>query len=183
MREPWGWDKQKVQTPTSFCLSADARGATIGHTSSLWTTLTSPPSCYRGAASSTKPPTACYPCRVQSCWHNSLPWRNTATLFNHPQKLTAMINIGKLIHEQVKRQGKSVTWLAQQLNYSRTNLYKIFDKTSIDTDVLLRISQALNYDFFALYSQELSSRHWQLSTYSCTNAAGRAVISWRLGAI
>ncbi|HIT15411.1 MAG TPA: helix-turn-helix transcriptional regulator [Candidatus Avimuribaculum pullicola] len=70
-----------------------------------------------------------------------------------------MINIGKLIHEQVKRQGKSVTWLAQQLNYSRTNLYKIFDKTSIDTDVLLRISQALNYDFFALYSQELSSRH------------------------
>lgn len=167
MREPWGWDKQKVQTPTSFCLSADARGATIGHTSSLWKTLTTPPSCYRGAASSTKPPTACYPCRVQLCWHNSLPWRNTATLFNHPQKLTAMIDIGKLIHEQVKRQGKSVTWLARRLNYSRTNLYKIFDKTSIDTDVLLRISQALNYDFFALYSQELSSRHWQLSTYSC----------------
>lgn len=70
-----------------------------------------------------------------------------------------MIDIGKLIHEQVKRQGKSVTWLAQQLNYSRTNLYKIFDKTSIDTDVLLRISQALNYDFFALYSQEFISRH------------------------
>ncbi len=66
-----------------------------------------------------------------------------------------MINIGELIHEQVKKQGLSVTWLAHKLNYSRTNIYKIFDKPSIDTDVLLRISSALDYDFFAIYSSEL----------------------------
>lgn len=66
-----------------------------------------------------------------------------------------MINIGELIHEQVKKQGLSVTWLAHKLNYSRTNIYKIFDKSSIDTDVLLRISSALDYDFFAIYSSEL----------------------------
>ncbi len=66
-----------------------------------------------------------------------------------------MINIGELIHEKVREQGKSVTWLARRLNYSRTNIYKIFNKPSIDTDVLLRISDALGYDFFYIYSREL----------------------------
>ena len=75
--------------------------------------------------------------------------------FIHKTHCNAMINIGELIHEQVKKQGLSVTWLAHKLNYSRTNIYKIFDKPSIDTDVLLRISSALDYDFFAIYSSEL----------------------------
>lgn len=69
-----------------------------------------------------------------------------------------MINIGKLIQQQVKERGLSVTWLAHELNYSRTNVYKIFDKQSIDTDVLLRISIALEYDFFAIYSAEVVTK-------------------------
>ena len=55
----------------------------------------------------------------------------------------------------MKEQGHTVTWLACKLSYSRTNVYKIYDKKSIDTDLLLRISSILQYDFFGLYSREL----------------------------
>ena len=65
------------------------------------------------------------------------------------------MHIGKLIKQQMDEQGKSVVWLARQLSYSRTNVYKIYDKSSIDTDVLLRISILLQYDFFKLYSEDL----------------------------
>lgn len=65
------------------------------------------------------------------------------------------MHIGKLIKQRMDEQGKTVVWLARQLSYSRTNIYKIYDKASIDTDVLLRISSILEYDFFSLYSDSL----------------------------
>ena len=65
------------------------------------------------------------------------------------------MHIGRLIREQVEAQGRTTSWLARELAYCRTNVYKIYDKKSIDTDLLLRISSLLKYDFFALYSEEL----------------------------
>jgi hypothetical protein len=65
------------------------------------------------------------------------------------------MHIGQLIRQQVDEQGKTVVWFARQLSYSRTNVYKIYEKSSIDTDVLLRISNILHYDFFKLYSEGL----------------------------
>lgn len=53
---------------------------------------------------------------------------------------------------------KNAVWLARELSYSRTNLYKIYDKSSINTGVLLRISIILEYDFFNEYTQELRSK-------------------------
>ena len=61
-------------------------------------------------------------------------------------------HIGNLIKQELKRQGRSITWLARQIHCSRENLYKIFRKHWINTDMLLRISDALNYDFFKLLS-------------------------------
>jgi len=49
------------------------------------------------------------------------------------------MHIGKLIKEKVKEKNKTSVWLAQQMSYSRTNIYKLYDKKSIDTDVLFRI--------------------------------------------
>lgn len=72
-----------------------------------------------------------------------------------------IINIGEEIREIVKQQGKSITWLAKQINCSRVNIYKIFERSSIDTDTLLRISNALDYDFFAVYSQNLTKNKKQ----------------------
>ena len=69
-----------------------------------------------------------------------------------------MIHVGRLIEEELHRQGLSVTWFAEQLCCARTNVYKIFGKSSIDTELLLRISYILRYDFFQCYSACMKSR-------------------------
>lgn len=68
-----------------------------------------------------------------------------------------MIHIGELIEEELHRQERSVTWFANKLYCDRSNVYKIFKKQSIDTELLLRISVILNCDFFKYYSQALYS--------------------------
>ena len=73
----------------------------------------------------------------------------------------AMIKIGEIIREQLRDQGKTVVWFARQLSCSRNNVYKIFHSYSISTQELLRISKILNYDFFAVYSDDLCQ--WQSS--------------------
>lgn len=69
-----------------------------------------------------------------------------------------MLEIGTLIRQKLKERKRTIVWLAENLSCSRTNVYKIFDKRSIDTDYLLRISDILDYDFFQLYSDELKKR-------------------------
>lgn len=65
-----------------------------------------------------------------------------------------MVHIGKLIEEKLRQQGRSVSWFAGKLYYDRTNVYSIFKRKSIDTDLLLRISHVLNYNFFNCYHPE-----------------------------
>lgn len=74
------------------------------------------------------------------------------------------IDIGQVIKERVISQRISVVWLARQLGCSRTNVYKIFEKHSVDTEQLMRISQVLNFDFFKPYMEELSPQLRREST-------------------
>lgn len=59
----------------------------------------------------------------------------------------ADLQIGKRIQNELKRQGRSVSWLARQLGMERTSLYYTFRQNSIDTVMLLRISFFLNHNF------------------------------------
>ena len=68
------------------------------------------------------------------------------------------IDIGQCIKAQLERQGKTTVWLAAQLGCHRTNLYKIYEKRTIDTGILLRISKIMGYDFFQLYSEEINEQ-------------------------
>lgn len=56
----------------------------------------------------------------------------------------------------------SVQWLAERINCNRRNIYDIFQRPSIDTELLMRISKALDHDFFAdisrLVKEEESSQ-------------------------
>jgi len=70
-----------------------------------------------------------------------------------------MTDIGIIIREKLKERGKPVVWFAHQLSCSRTNAYKIFEKRSIDTYELMRISLILDFDFFKLYSDEITKRN------------------------
>lgn len=69
-----------------------------------------------------------------------------------------MINIGQRIKEELDRQERSVTWLAQKLNCTRASVYRILAKNSIDTSLLLSISIILHYDFFRVLSDDVKSR-------------------------
>lgn len=68
-------------------------------------------------------------------------------------------HIGKLIKEELARQGRSITWLAAQLGYSRQYVYKLFRRKWIYTDLLLKISDLLDYDFFRCFSEWREERN------------------------
>lgn len=70
-------------------------------------------------------------------------------------KLKTVVSIGEQIRQTLKERRKTVVWFAAQLACSRTNVYKIFSKSSIDTNDLLRISKILNFDFFEAYSKQV----------------------------
>lgn len=57
------------------------------------------------------------------------------------------LHIGRRIHDELKRRGISVAWLAQQLCVERTGLYYVLRQNSISVDQLMRISAILNYNF------------------------------------
>ena len=66
------------------------------------------------------------------------------------------INIGQLIKDELERQERSVSWFARKLYCDRSNIYKIFKRTTIDTELLMRISVVLNRDFFSEYINALA---------------------------
>lgn len=69
-----------------------------------------------------------------------------------------MLHIGELIKEKMKEQGKTIVWLSKELSCSRTNVYKILDKYSIDTELLVKISILLDYDFLSIYSEYIRQK-------------------------
>lgn len=62
------------------------------------------------------------------------------------------VHIGKRIKEELYGQGISVSVFAKKINRSRNVVYDIFDRESIDTDLLQKISEVLRCNFFELYS-------------------------------
>lgn len=63
------------------------------------------------------------------------------------------IHIGEEIRNELEAQGRNVLWLSKQLGCNRTNIYNIFQRENISTELLLKTSIALKKDFFALYSK------------------------------
>ena len=64
------------------------------------------------------------------------------------------IHIGEVVRAELYRQGKTVSWLARQIGTNRMAIYRMFESPSIDTSQLMRLSIALNTNFFALYSDK-----------------------------
>ena len=68
-----------------------------------------------------------------------------------------MIHIGSLIEQELRRQERSVAWFARKLHCDPSNVYKIFKKQSIDTQLLENISSILQHDFFFYYINKVES--------------------------
>lgn len=76
------------------------------------------------------------------------------------------IHIGQKIKEELYAQGISVSVFAKQINRSRNVAYNIFERGSIDTGLLNRISRILNCDFFSMYSAQKELSHEGIKHYS-----------------
>ena len=76
---------------------------------------------------------------------------------NKEKKTTERIHIGSLILKQLKQDGRKATWFADEISCTRPNLYKIFGKAHLDCELLMRISIALDFDFFKYYSDIVSA--------------------------
>lgn len=57
------------------------------------------------------------------------------------------VHIGNLIYDELKRQGRNVQWLADQIYCGKSNVYKMFNRKSIDLDQLMRVSEVLQHNF------------------------------------
>ena len=68
---------------------------------------------------------------------------------------TETLHIGQCIKDELVRQGRSITWLAGEVHCTRENLYKIFRKPWINTDMLFKICWALDHYFFKACSRYL----------------------------
>ncbi len=64
-----------------------------------------------------------------------------------------VVYIGHEIKAELRRQGKTVSWLSDQLGMDRSNVYRILRAPSCDTILLLRLSHILHTDFFRLFSE------------------------------
>jgi len=66
------------------------------------------------------------------------------------------IPIGELIFQKLKEKKRSLAWLAQKVGCDDSNLGKTLKNSRyMYSELLFRISLALEEDFFAYYSREL----------------------------
>lgn len=67
-------------------------------------------------------------------------------------------SIGDLIKEELEKQERSISWFARKLSCDRSNVYRLFQKESIDTTLLFRVSLLLKRDFFLYLSERLKEK-------------------------
>ena len=58
------------------------------------------------------------------------------------------INIGLLIEQKMNELGVSKSEMARRSGIANQNINRVLERTSIDTDKLVAISEALNFNFF-----------------------------------
>ncbi|MBU3658419.1 MAG: helix-turn-helix transcriptional regulator [Flavobacteriales bacterium] len=70
------------------------------------------------------------------------------------------IHIGQQIKVVLETRGITVTEFAKRINKSRENIYSIFTRKTIDTGLLTKISEVLEFDFF----KPLSKSYGEIET-------------------
>jgi len=58
------------------------------------------------------------------------------------------IHLGSVIKQKLKESSMSNEEFADKINRERTTIYDIFERKSVDSELLFRISEALNFDFY-----------------------------------
>lgn len=86
------------------------------------------------------------------------------------------MHIGQQIKLIVEHRGYSVTEFAKRINKSRENVYSIFSRKSIDTDLLLTISKVLDHDFFSLFNDKQNEQAKEIDQLTKENVLLKEMI-------
>lgn len=65
------------------------------------------------------------------------------------------MHIGKRIQEVVRQRGCTVAWVARGLHTVRGNVYDMFERETMDTGLLCRLSLLLDYNFLKDVAEDL----------------------------
>lgn len=65
------------------------------------------------------------------------------------------LSIGETIAADIKKNGLSVTYVAQQIGMSRKGLADVLKRNDMSLSQLLSLSEILNRDYFELYKQNV----------------------------
>lgn len=84
--------------------------------------------------------------------------------------------IGKLIEQEVRRQGRSITAFADEICCTRTNVYDIFGRNKMDVAQLELISKVLGHNFLRIWQKTLL---WQMQIIPKLKKTFRIVARWR----
>jgi hypothetical protein len=64
------------------------------------------------------------------------------------------LHIGEKIRDKAQEKRIGPSELGRMINTSKQNIYSIFRRKTIDTELLLKLSKALDHDFFQLYIEK-----------------------------
>jgi len=59
------------------------------------------------------------------------------------------VHIGSIIEQKVKESSMTIKEFADKISCERSTVYDIYERKSIDSELLIRISEALNFDFYS----------------------------------
>ena len=62
-------------------------------------------------------------------------------------------HIGNVIKSEYEKSGMKLNVFAERIGMTYRNVYRVFERTDINTDLLVKIGAVLNYDFFSHYTK------------------------------
>lgn len=69
-------------------------------------------------------------------------------------------HLGKKVEEIAKSKGYSQTALGKKVNMSKPGIASMYKRSGIDTDLLIKLTEVLDYDFFKhVYENESMIKH------------------------
>lgn len=68
------------------------------------------------------------------------------------------LHIGEKIREKARERRIGPSELGRMINTSKQNIYSIFKRKTVDTDLLHKLSEALQFDFFSYYIERREGR-------------------------
>ena len=72
--------------------------------------------------------------------------------------MSEKVPIGEIIKQKLKENDRSMAWLAKKVNCDSSNFRKKLNNNNVEIDLLFCISEILQEDFFAGYSEMLQGK-------------------------